>query len=224
MIKSPAFTSLCNILNHLMPHSFDELLRALTELLYLSRDVIAGFQRPKGLYKVLDYRATLELLDARGREAIYEKRERVHFLQDCATAFYDYGWGDGQAFASHRVRPGHIVDRQRLGPRFRSLIELPNPKRKGDKFSFQVRRRMENAFREQQEWLDVEVYHATRRLELLVVFPVERRARRAWGVGQRSQVRVELGLDRRLPDGRQAVRYQVNKPEIGERYTFAWEW
>src|SRR5437870_8169874 len=68
--------------------------------------LVTRLSQDPGLYEVKDYRGVLDVLDARGRRTIYSKKERIRFLRDNVGSFYDYGWGTGQPFASHRVRPG----------------------------------------------------------------------------------------------------------------------
>lgn len=226
LTKKPSRLShLGKLLDWLLPSSLQDVFRASTELLHLASAALRHLKRPAGLYEVLDYQARLELLDPRGCSAIYEKRERVRFLKDCGTGFYDYGWGDGEAFASHRVRPGRIVERRQLGPRYRSLIALPSPKKKGEIFSFVVRRRFERGFMQpEQWWLDAELYHRVERLSLAVVFPASRLARRAWVVTHPGHTRTAVSVKSRRTDGRQEVRYRAPKPRQGERYTLQWEW
>jgi hypothetical protein len=45
------------------------------------------------LYENLNYEATLELLSATGKTAIFRKEQRVRFLQNHIIAFEDYAWG-----------------------------------------------------------------------------------------------------------------------------------
>lgn len=65
----------------------------------------------EGLYEVLQYEATLEILDAYGERAVFRKHHRVKFLQDNVIAYEDYAWGDGDLFADYRCSPGVVVDR-----------------------------------------------------------------------------------------------------------------
>ncbi len=37
---------------------------------------------PDGMYEVLEYACRLELLDLKGQQAVYTKRQKVRFLQD----------------------------------------------------------------------------------------------------------------------------------------------
>ncbi len=49
----------------------------------------------QGMYEVIDYRSTLELLDKHGRRARLNKLERVRYLQNNIMAYQDRAWGDG---------------------------------------------------------------------------------------------------------------------------------
>jgi hypothetical protein len=57
--------------------------------------------RREGLYEILDYDSTLELLDPQGQTAIVKKRQQVKFNQDHIIAFQDYAWGDGDCLADY---------------------------------------------------------------------------------------------------------------------------
>ncbi len=176
------------------------------------------------LYEVLNYDAVLELLDTEGRDAVYTKRQTVRFLQNQVTSWYDYGWGNGIAFAEHEVSPGKIVERQLLGSRHRIHIELPEPKSKGEVLTFTVHRSIKNGLLSPSaHWLEAELYHVARRLALRVLLPASRPVRSAHIVSLRAP-EPEAVVVLREADGRQSVAYVVPRPTIGERYTLLWDW
>lgn len=72
-------------------------------------------ERMVGLYEVLDFDHTLELLDIKGKKATYHKRETVRLLQDHVAAYVDQVWGRGDILANYRCSPGKPVDRYRCG-------------------------------------------------------------------------------------------------------------
>ena len=74
---------------------------------------------PKGLYKVLNYEATLDLKDKRGKNAVVNKYEMVRYLQNNIIAFQDQAWGDGKILLYYRCSPGIPVDKYRSGCVFR---------------------------------------------------------------------------------------------------------
>src|SRR4030042_206218 len=68
------------------------------------------FPNRQGLYEVLEYESTLELLDRKGEIAIFKKRQKVRYLQDNIIAYMDQAWGDGKFLRDYRCSPGVAVD------------------------------------------------------------------------------------------------------------------
>ena len=56
------------------------------ELWKLGRKIARGLAN-EGMYEVLDYETTLELLDRQGKNAIVNKRQKVRYLQDNIIAY-----------------------------------------------------------------------------------------------------------------------------------------
>lgn len=180
--------------------------------------------QPQPLYEVLDYQAVLELLDTEGRDAIYTRRQTVRFLQDQVTGWYDYGWGNGIAFAEHEVSPGSIIERRLLGSHHRSRIELSEPKAKGDVLTFTISRSIKNGLvSPSAHWLEAELYHNAYHVSLRVLMPASRLVQDARLVSLGTPQPKRLAV-RREPDGRQSVAYTVPRPTVGERYTLLWDW
>ena len=183
-------------------------------------------QRPEGMYEILDYDSTLELLDPKGETAIFKKRQRVKFLQDHIIAFEDYAWGDGQIFADYKCTPGKEVDRYQEGDRWNILISLRETKNRGDITDFYIERTVRRGFSEAEEWRQVEITHSTKRLRLAIIFPQARRCQRAI-LRQRSRNRTTvLGPEHfvDLPDGRQMLAWEIKKLRRFEVYTLEWKW
>lgn len=87
----------------LLRYSSLEWLTLLPDLYQLIQRWLKG-QRHEGLYEILDYELTLELLDPQGETAVFKKRQHVKFLQNNVIAFEDYAWGDGEIFADYSHR------------------------------------------------------------------------------------------------------------------------
>ncbi len=200
-----------------------DMLNVAISLLKLIKPSVTGLLKAPGPYEVLNYKATLEIKDIGGHNAIYTRRERVRFLRDNISTLYDYGWGDGQSFASHSVRPGRIVDRQSIGPRYKTTIALPSPKNRGDLLTFSIRRLVRDALIDRKCWLEAEIYHKMERMTLMVIFPKERAVKKAHIIAQQAQttIPVTVTVDKA---GRQNLRYSVHGPKAGERYTLQWDW
>lgn len=181
---------------------------------------------PSGIYEIIDYDSALELLDAHGHQAILRKRQKVRFLQDNIIAFQDFAWGEGNIFAGYRCTPGAAVDRYKAGDRWNILISLRETKKRGDVEEFNMERHIEEGFCQEEEYLQAEIRHHTRRLQLAVIFPPVRPCRRAI-VQNRSRNETQvLGPEHfaELPDGRQIIRWETATVRRLEVYTLRWHW
>jgi hypothetical protein len=182
--------------------------------------------RSPGMYEILRYDATLELLDTEGRVAHFRKRQQVRFLQDHILAFQDYAWGDGDIFAGYSCSPGVAVDRYQEGDRWNILISLRETKSRGDVTDFYIERTITDGFIQAEEWYQAEIRHATRSLRLAVIFPATRPCRHATLHTRRQHRTFMLGPGhlQTLPDGRQIVSWETTCVRELEVYTLRWVW
>jgi hypothetical protein len=81
-------------------------------------------ERHEGMYDILAYDATLELMDPKGETAIFSRHQKVKFLQDNVIAFQGYAWGDGEIFAEYNCSPGVVVDRYLEGDQWKTTEQL----------------------------------------------------------------------------------------------------
>ena len=181
---------------------------------------------PAGPYEILDYEATVELLDTKGKLAVFRKRQRVKFLQNSIIAFEDYAWGDGDILADYKCTPGVVVDKYKEGDRWNILVSLRDTKSIGDVEQFHIERTINSGYTKDEEWLQTEIRRHTRRLRMSVIFPEKRPCERAILVQRSEHKTTELGPDHFdvLPDGRQEVSWETNHARGYEIYTLKWKW
>lgn len=184
------------------------------------------YRNREGLYEILEYNSTLELLDSQGKTATFKKHQRVKFIQDFTIAFEDYVWGDGQIFADYTCSPGVVVDRYKEGDRWNVLISLRETKSRGEIEDFYIQRTARNGFTKAEEWWQVEIRHPTRRLKLSAIFPPKRRCRRAVLLQRSQHTTTVLGPQHftDLPDGRQLLTWEIGNIRDFEIYTLKWRW
>jgi hypothetical protein len=179
-----------------------------------------------GLYEILDYDAVLELRDAKGKTAVFKRRQKVRFLQNRITAYQYEAWGDGELFADLKCSPGVVADRYRHGLRHVVLISLRETKNRGDMAEFNIERTIKNGFTGSTEWFQTELNFRTHRVRVAVIFPRRRPCKRAI-LMQRSRNRTEVLGDANLsllPDGRQMLAWEKAKPPVNELFTLKWTW
>ena len=186
---------------------------------------LAHWRHP-GIYEVLDHDTTVELVDTEGKVATVERRQTVRFLQDNLVAFADYAWGDGTTLANYECSPGVPVDVYDDGSKHTILISLREAKSRGDILRFKTHRKILRGFTKHNEWWETEIYRRTKHLKVAIIFPQERKCRRAV-ITQRSTNRTTaLGSQHFhfLADGRQQLTWEITNPKLHDRYTVKWRW
>jgi hypothetical protein len=117
-----------------------------------------------GIYEVLSYEMRLDLHDANGERASYQKRQEVRYLQDHVIAFQDQAWGDGEILLHYRCSPGNAVDRYRLGHKTLTLISLRKIQKRGAKDTLKIDWDMKNTFITPVEEWATSISHRMRKL------------------------------------------------------------
>ncbi len=215
-----------NTLLHRLLSSFSQDWVALLFDLYRALRQWLIQQRQEGMYEILDYDSTLELVDPKGETAVFKRRQRVKFLQDYILAFQDYAWGEGEIFADYKCSPGVEVDRYQEGDQWNILISLRETKSAGDIIDFYTERTVSNGFTKNEEWWQIEIRHHTRQFRLAMIFPQERRCRRAVLIQRNRHRTTTLGPEHftNRPDGRQVLTWEPTKLKRFETYIIRWTW
>ena len=179
-----------------------------------------------GIYEILSYDAVLELQDPEGHEATLTRCEHIRFLQDNIIAVHDHAWGNGEIFAEYICQPGEPVDFYEDGSQWKILISLRETKNRGDVMEWWIQRVIKDGFTNEQEWLETEIDHWTKKLSLSIIFPQERCCRRA--ILTRRSTSLTKVLDQQhfsfLQDGRQQLSWSTNHPKLHDQYRIKWEW
>ena len=179
-----------------------------------------------GMYEILDYDAILEIKDAKGQGAVLTRREVIRFLQNNVVAIHDHAWGDGEVFAEYNCQPGIPVDFYEDGSKYNILISLRETKNRGDVIELWVEREIEGGLLENLEWLETEIDHWMEHLKLSIIFPEDRPCTRATLSRRTTDKVTTLSPEHfaRLPDGRQKLTWETNRPKLHDLYTIKWAW
>jgi hypothetical protein len=179
-----------------------------------------------GLYEVLEFETTLELLDPKGKSATVNKRQKVRYLQDHIIAYQDQAWGDGEILVSYQCSPGIPVDQYPLGHKTIILISLRKEKNKGDIDEFNMQWDMKYGFIKKVESWSTVIQHKTKRLKVKIIFPKSRPPQRVTLIESKSRKATAYGDDYKfqLPDGRWQVTLERINPKMYEEYLLEWKW
>ena len=179
-----------------------------------------------GMYEVLNYETTLEILDAKGKETILTKTEEVRFLQNNIIAFQDQAWGSGKILLDYKCTPGIPVDFYQFAHKTYIVISLRNVMKKGDITKFDIRWKIKKGFIESNGFWSTDINHFTKGIKVNVIFPKERPPLKCTTVESNRQVIKEIPKDTfiKLPDKRWQVTWEKHNPSLYEHYVLRWEW
>ncbi len=189
------------------------------------RKMVRGFSQ-EGIYEVLDYHSTLELLDPSGKKAHFSKVKKVHYLQDDIIAYQDHAWGDGKILLNYRCSPGKAVDQYRVGYKTLVLISLREIKNRGSSDEFNIEWDIQDGFLKPDGFWATDITQRTKRITVEIIFPAPRPPYHI--VLQESNRRKTHYISRdqyqELSDGRIKVGVAINKPRLYEHYLLKWRW
>ena len=180
----------------------------------------------EGIYEVLEYESTLEILNGKGTNASFTKRKKIRYLQDNIIAYQDHAWGDGDILVNYKTSHGKPVDQYSYGYKTYILLSLREVKNKGDIDDFNIQWDIRQGFLTEDGYWGTDVNQRTKHIKVHVIFPKTRPP---------IQVSVEesnirrtriLGKDakKRLPDGRWQITWEKKKPKLFEMYVIRWLW
>lgn len=190
-----------------------------------ARKVFRGLAN-EGMYEVLDYETTLEILNKKGTRARFKKRKHIRYLQDNIIAYQDHAWGDGKILLDYRCTPGKQVDRYRLGYKTYILLSLGIIRNRGEEDEFQIQWGIKNGFLRPDGFWDTDISQRTKRIKINVIFPKLRPPKRVVMIesNHRRTHRLDNEHFKKLPDGRIQVRWEKKNPRLYEHYLLKWEW
>lgn len=189
------------------------------------KSIIQKISKP-GMYEVLDYETTLEILDTKGKDAIFTKTEEVKFLQNNIIAFQDQAWGSGKILIDYKCHPGKPVDFYQFAHKTYIVISLRNVMQKGNVTKFEISWKTRNGFGKSNGFWSTDINHFTKRMKVNVIFPVEKPPSSISTVETNRQRNKELPRDAlvRLPDKRWLISWVKQNPNLYEHYVLKWEW
>jgi len=180
----------------------------------------------EGMYEVLDYESTLEILDEKGKQATFRKHMKVRYLQDEIIAFQDYAWGDGEILVDYKTSRGRAVDRHRSDYKTHILLSLREVKNKGDIDDFDISWGIQDGFPDADSCWTTRISHKMKRVKVSVIFPKSRLPERVTLEENNRRRTFVLGDEhrKRLSDGRWKITWEIHKPKLHEVYKIRWHW
>ena len=197
----------------------------LTDLYSWGKSSIQKLRKP-GMYEVLDYESTLEIMDPRGMVAKFQKSERVCFLQDNVIAIQDQLWGFKKNIYDYKCSPGVPVDFYASGHKTLVVISLREIYSKKDEVDLNMQWYLKgDPIGKTGSW-ETYINQYSHKITLNVIFPSERPPVRIW-INERNKkkyIEVDKKALSQLPDKQWQMTWENKNPVMYETYTMKWEW
>ncbi len=182
--------------------------------------------RKPGMYEVLNYESTLEILDDEGRTGIVRKVEEVKFLQDNIIAIQDQVWGINNSISDYECSPGLPVDIYQSGHKTYVIISLREVKSKDDIEIFSFQWKLKGKPVKKYGYWETFINRFTNNLKIKIIYPKHHPPIRVWVVEQNKKKTIELDGKNltQLPDKRWQIVWEKKNPRLYENYMIKWEW
>ena len=179
-----------------------------------------------GMYEVINYESTLEILDTDGKEAVFSKKEEVKFLQNNIIAFQDQAWGDGKILIDYQCSPGLPVDFYRFGHKTHILISIRDIMQKDGRAKFNIQWKIKNGFLKFDGFWATDINHFTQKMKINIIFPKDKPPIKVMMVEPNRKRSKELQKEilTQLPDKRWQVTWEKKNPRLHEHYILKWDW
>jgi hypothetical protein len=197
----------------------------LSDLYRWGKSQIQRMRKP-GMYEVLDYESTLEILDPRGMVAKFNKTEKVRFLQDNVIALQDQLWGVNKKIFDYKCSPGIPVDFYASGHKTAVVVSLRNIYSTKDELNLNMQWYLKGEPLGKTGSWGTHINRYTRKITLNICFPAKRPPIKVWiNEGNKKKI-MELGKESitQMPDKQWQLSWEKKNPRLYETYTMKWEW
>jgi hypothetical protein len=184
-----------------------------------------GFSN-EGIYEVLEFENTLEILNKSGTKAKIKKRMLVKYLQDNILSFTDFAWTNGKGPLNYRISPGVPVDEYKSGYRTNILISLRERRNRSDTDEFNIEWEIHSGFLKSDAFWQIDIAHKFDSLKFQLILPEGRQPSGVFieEINRKKTTKLQNEHIQKLPDGRWSVTWKHASPALYESYIVHWTW
>jgi hypothetical protein len=168
-------------------------------------------------FETIKFSGRVEILDKEGQVARFKRRQRIRFLEDGVSVFFDRIWGEGVLLAGYKTGALRIIDALPTRKGYVIVLALPRPFKRGEILDIETERKIVGAFVYDWGYWDSAMGVPT---ELLAI-----------------DVRTPAGLKMSRPDvvapahgqmdanvSERHLTFRVSKPALDIPYKLRWNW
>jgi len=197
----------------MLDDDFKDIMRAIRDPLVDGRlDIIEGYFP----YETIKYSGTLRFLDGKHSSAVFERRQKIRFIQDGVAVFFDRVWGDGILFGGYFARGLRVLEPIRAHNGYIVPLLLPRLFRRGETFNIITRRKTIGAFYDAYGHWETAMHAPTG----LVSVTVQADRANLNTPEIEAPPRGDLDAEHRPHQ----LRFRVERPALYTPYRLIWSW
>jgi hypothetical protein len=168
-------------------------------------------------YETIKFSGRLKILDSDRQVAVFARRQRIRFLEDGVSVFFDRVWGEGVLFGAYFAPGLQILEPIRTPNGYIVPLQLPRRFRAGETFDIATRRRIIAAFYDPEGYWETATSVPANLVQISVVTPN--------GIGtDRQFVQAPPRGDIDATIGVNSMKLRVERPALNTSYRLGWLW
>ena len=197
----------------MLDDDFQNIMRAIRDPVVDGRlDIIEGYFP----YETIKYAGTLRFLDGRHPSAVFERYQKVRFIEDGVGVFFDRVWGDGILFGGYLARGLRVLEPIRALKGYIVPLLLPRLFRRGETFTIVTRRKTIAAFYDARGHWETAMHAPTDLVSVTVLADRDNLRNPEIEAPPRGEIDAEQHPHQ--------LRFRVQRPALYTPYRLTWSW
>lgn len=167
-------------------------------------------------YETTKYSGTLRFPGGRHEAAVFQRQQKVRFIEDGVGVFFDRVWGNGILFGGYSAPGLRILEPIRDAGGYILPLMLPRLFRAGETFTIVTKRKTIAAFYDALAYWETAMHAPTDLVSIKVIAESSR-------LKTPSLIAPPRG-DFGLKQGTHRLDFQVSRPALYTPYRLTWSW
>lgn len=197
----------------MLDDDFRNIMRAIRDPLVDGRlNIIEGYFP----YETIKYSGTLRFLEGKHTSAVFDRHQKIRFIEDGVGVFFDRVWGDGILFGGYFARGLRVLEPIRALKGYIVPLLLPRLFRRGETFNIVTRRKTIAAFYDAQGQWDTAMHAPTDHVSINVETKGDELRDPEIVAPPRGDIHAEQHAHQ--------LRLRVARPALYTPYRLSWSW
>jgi len=168
----------------------------------------------------------IRIEDAQGAVASLHKTVDGVSLRDDLDSIVEYVIFEGALTSTEVIGATYHEASRKTGVGVQNRIFFERPLVKNQDFHYELKRKLRDTFRSQEEYWEFEISYPTQLSVFTIEFPAERPPKRFWGEVNQSENSIRIQEQPRKKNGPDSIKitWVIKNPILSYKYTIYWIW